>query len=524
MDSRKMSTEKSAMATEKYHKVTKLVPPDGGWGWMVLIGVALSNIFNQSMLSLFSLLYGDALEAMGHKTQGAAVVLSTMLFVTNFGGPIAGAVVKLTSPRTVALIGAVSCTTGIFLSGFSTNIVHLILTYGVLLGLGLGFIQNSSFVAINAYFKLKKSRAVGLANVGTGVGQTLMPHLVRYLLEHYGFQGACLILSGLSLHGIGGVLLIQPVEWHMKTVEEEVIVDEKLHLLEDEHKNIVIRRDSKMLAELNNGRRATEPTLNGNDKENPSAVDKKSMQWQSHKELNGEKLTLSKANGVDTKEKKPKSGLLHKIFVLFDISLLSSPRFLNILLGTALAVTSIQNFSMLFPLFLQKSVMLNKEQTAICMSAVAAADISGRLILPVFQDKFQIRARWMLIMTSVWLIVARQILAYQSELTILILMSCIYGFGRSMIVVARNIAISENCRMDQVPAAVGLGMLTMGIIVPPAGYFLGWIRDFTESYVICITAQNMLLVVLLVMWIPDMLILYMQDKRKKKALEEIQMS
>lgn len=71
--------------------------------------------------------------------------------------------------------------------------------------MGLGFIQNSSFVAINSYFKLKKSRAVGLANVGTGVGQSLMPHLVRYLLEHYGFQGACIILAGLSLHGVSRI-------------------------------------------------------------------------------------------------------------------------------------------------------------------------------------------------------------------------------------------------------------------------------------------------------------------------------
>jgi MFS family permease len=87
------------------------------------------------MLSLFSLLYGDALEAMGHRTQGAAIVLSTMLFVTNFGGPIAGALVKITSPRLVAVVGACSCTLGIFFSGFSTNIWHLTLTYGILLGM-----------------------------------------------------------------------------------------------------------------------------------------------------------------------------------------------------------------------------------------------------------------------------------------------------------------------------------------------------------------------------------------------------
>lgn len=95
-------------------------------------------------------------------------------------------------------------------------------------------------------------------------------------------------------------------------------------------------------------------------------------------------------------------------------------------------------------------------------------------------------------------------------------MSALYGFGRSMIIVARNIAISENCSLDQVPAAVGLGMLTMGIIVPPAGYFLGWIRDYTDSYIACITAQNALLVVLLVTWIPDMLYLQMKAKRQRK--------
>lgn len=71
---------------------------------------------------------------MGHKIQGAAIVMSTMLFVSNFSGPIAGAIVKLTSTRFVAIIGACLSTAGIFLSGFSTNIAHLIMTYGVLLG------------------------------------------------------------------------------------------------------------------------------------------------------------------------------------------------------------------------------------------------------------------------------------------------------------------------------------------------------------------------------------------------------
>ncbi|KPJ16672.1 Monocarboxylate transporter 12-B [Papilio machaon] len=458
------------MAVPRVEKRLKLVPPDGGWGWMVVAGAALSNIFNQSMLSLFSLLYGDALEAMGHNTKGAAVVLSTMLFTTNFGGPIAGAIVKLTSTRFVAVLGACSCT----------------------LGLGLGFIQNSSFVAINSYFKLRKSRAVGLANVGTGIGQTIMPHIVRYLLENYGFRGACMLLGSLSLHGIGGTLLIQPVAWHMKKVEEEVIIDEKIHLLEEKHKNIVIDKDHKVNGETiyQNGSRTSSNEKN-------------------------EKGLAMNGNSAPNQTQQHKS-IFRKIYELFDMSLLLSPRFINIIIGTALTVTSIQNFSLIFPFFLQKVASLDKQQTANCMSAVAIADIIGRLTLPVFQDKYRIKARMMIIMTSVWLIVVRQVLAYQTDLGVLLLLSSLYGFGRSMVIVARNIAISENCRMDQVPAAVGLGMLSMGMIVPPAGYFLGWIRDYTGSFIVCISAQNVLLVVFLIMWVPDMILIWFEERRRKK--------
>lgn len=40
-----MASEKSLLVIKpKTMKVVKLVPPDGGWGWMVLIGSAISNV------------------------------------------------------------------------------------------------------------------------------------------------------------------------------------------------------------------------------------------------------------------------------------------------------------------------------------------------------------------------------------------------------------------------------------------------------------------------------------------------
>lgn len=81
----------------------------------------------------------------------------------------------------------------------------------------------------------------------------------------------------------------------MKKVEEEVVVDEKLHLLEGKHANIVINKDSRTAAEIANytGRRATEPVLNGNSKLD-LANGKKS---ESHMELNSQKVAPD-ANGI----------------------------------------------------------------------------------------------------------------------------------------------------------------------------------------------------------------------------------
>lgn len=37
---------------------------------------------------------------------------------------------------------------------------------------------------------------------GTGLGQMIMPHVVRLLLDNYGFKGTILIMGGLALNGV----------------------------------------------------------------------------------------------------------------------------------------------------------------------------------------------------------------------------------------------------------------------------------------------------------------------------------
>lgn len=64
-------------------------------------------------------------------------------------------------------------------------------------------------MAIKSYFSTRRSQAVGLSLAGTGIGQMVMPQVVRLLLELFGYRGTTLILGGLCLNGLAGALLFQ---------------------------------------------------------------------------------------------------------------------------------------------------------------------------------------------------------------------------------------------------------------------------------------------------------------------------
>jgi hypothetical protein len=65
--------------------------------------------------------------------------------------------------------------------------------------------------------------------VGSGLGMLAMPQAVQLLLEAYSFHGAVLILGGVALHAIVGSMLLQPIEWHLKTAKHMKIEERDQH-------------------------------------------------------------------------------------------------------------------------------------------------------------------------------------------------------------------------------------------------------------------------------------------------------
>lgn len=94
-------------------------------------------------------------------------------------------------------------------------------------------------------------------------------------------------------------MLLQPVEWHMKKVEEEVVVDEKMYLLKENNEILKNKEYKGIKDEYKNVRRATEPTVvseNGAQKSNNLSTSL------SQKELSKNVVSNEKLNGKYIKE------------------------------------------------------------------------------------------------------------------------------------------------------------------------------------------------------------------------------
>lgn len=117
-----------------------------------------------------------------------------------FIGPVVSALANKYGCRAVCIAGSFIACIAFVLSTFSTSITMLMITYGVIGGIGFGLIYLPAVVAVGYYFETKRSLATGIAVCGSGFGTFAFAPLATFLLEQYHWKDAILILAGLILN------------------------------------------------------------------------------------------------------------------------------------------------------------------------------------------------------------------------------------------------------------------------------------------------------------------------------------
>ncbi|KAK3095672.1 hypothetical protein FSP39_017469 [Pinctada imbricata] len=102
--------------------------------------------------------------------------------------------------RISVMTGGVVAAIGMGLGMFVTELFHLYLTFGVLVGIGFGLACTPSIMAVEQYFHKQRIQALGVVLGGVGLGIVTFPILIKHLLSMFSWRGTMWILSAVCLN------------------------------------------------------------------------------------------------------------------------------------------------------------------------------------------------------------------------------------------------------------------------------------------------------------------------------------
>ncbi|KAI4456815.1 monocarboxylate transporter [Holotrichia oblita] len=530
----------------------KLVPPDGGYGWVIMTAMAISNIITIPIAQGFGLIFKDRFVELGFSATDTALIMNTSGAISMFCGIFNGPLLKSMGYRKVALLSGCLTTLGVILTAQANSFLQYILTFGLItcyftyqiyiLAYGMGMAMSAYSLALNSYFREKRAKAMGYAMTVSGIGPIIMPQIFSFLVWNYGVSGAMTVVAGIATHTFASALLLQPIKWHMKeeivedveenkelVIEEEEVtennkvdntVDKKRAMsLEDrlEVTSFYSSFDGSILSLYSSERPTRSMSMSSYKRprrKNASADKINSISYQlqtrstsslertKYHTIENDIQEQKEENNVDdtdskTRENEVKQTIWKRagmfLVDIFDLNLLRDPIFVNIMVGLSFAVFAEMNFSLLTP-FIMKDYGLDTQQTATFMSMVSIADICFRFIAPY-----------------IFFVTCRSLLSFAR-------MCLFLGVAKGFRTVYWSLVIPDYVPIERYAAASGMQSTFNSIFMWVGGSFIGYVRDVLGSFKYCIIAINCMTFITIIMWTIE--IIYFKLKTKEKVEDE----
>lgn len=170
---------------------------DGGvaaWGKVGTMMVVQASTIG--LQYAFGILFVVLLEVFpGHGRAAVSWVGALSTGILEIAAVLAGVVSSATSVRFCVFIGALVTWLGLFLSSFATELWHLYITFGVLVGLGHALCFPAGMIVVNGWFTKRRALANGVGTTGVGVGTLIFGPVTKLLVENLGWRAAFRVLS-----------------------------------------------------------------------------------------------------------------------------------------------------------------------------------------------------------------------------------------------------------------------------------------------------------------------------------------
>ncbi len=163
--------------------------------WWHVVGGLLMNLALGSLYA-WSVFVAPLEKEFGWKRADTSWVFTWAVVVFAISFILAGRLQDKLGPFKISMVGCILLTIGFLLSAKTTSLPFLILSFGILVGIGNGFGYATPIPVMAKWFPDKRGLAVGLAVAGYGGGSAIFGPLAQlYLIPHYGWRTTFVVLG-----------------------------------------------------------------------------------------------------------------------------------------------------------------------------------------------------------------------------------------------------------------------------------------------------------------------------------------
>ncbi|KAA0705566.1 Monocarboxylate transporter 7 [Triplophysa tibetana] len=465
-----MSALKGCTRPNVYEEV-----PDGGWGWVVAGAFFFVEVFTYGIIKIFGIFLQDLMTCFGETNSRVSWVVSICVFVMAFTAPLSTVMSNRFGNRPVVMLGGLLITTGTITTALTQSITEMYITMGIVAGLGYCLTFLPTVTILSQYFGKRRSLVTSIASTGECFSLlALAPALNalkaqigwRYCMVGIGVLQTSIIICGALLKPI----IIQPKEGPATPLKEP---DSKYDLENEFTRTSINSVDSGVQSISSSQTNLSE----GQGSTEQDSAEKTALKQNEERETSEEGSTPLTPLKQDL-PKEEASGVK-----LLDFSVLSDPSF-NCYALFGLFATLGFFAPQLYVIELSVSRGLSRDSATYMLSAMAVAEILGRLSMGWGLNRRPIRKIYILLICTVLLCPVLVVFTFVTEFWGLMTCSCLYGFLLGTVASSHIPMLAEDdvIGIQRMPSAVGVYVCIQsfaGLAGPPLG---GFLVDVTKNY------------------------------------------
>ncbi|XP_047739560.1 monocarboxylate transporter 13-like [Hyalella azteca] len=180
---------------------------DGKWSWVALMMAFYIQVIVGFLSSCFGVFFSEKMASFSASSSLSSGIFTLHIFFFDLGSLICPDIASKLGHRSTTFAALVTAFFSFVLLALCDGLGVIFVSYGIVLALSGGFLYNVTLLIVPMYFEKYRRPALSCITVAMCASGAISPHLVRYLIDFYGYSGGLLLYGACFLQACVLVVL-----------------------------------------------------------------------------------------------------------------------------------------------------------------------------------------------------------------------------------------------------------------------------------------------------------------------------